>query len=556
MAAPAAMRHSLRAMIATPPALQPSRPLLPIGREWWILPAYALGFALLHRAAGLWSGAGFFSLCYPAAGLRLAVLWRHGARMAPWLTAAELAADGLDGVLHAHGIDLAWDVAGVLRPGLAYGLAVAVVQQITARHPRLLALPPMALGLAALLGPLANALLLVPTIRDGHVPGTMPIHANPIVALTGLVVGDMLGILMLAPPLLWLVEHLWRPLARRRPLPLPQPPPWHHCVEGGLMLLAGLGLTWLLWRGGLGVQPVPMLLSGGLLGLRHGRLAAWCAIVAQAAAFLPASALILHDGERLQLHLGLATAMLVTWLAGSFADAQAEAALRLDRHNRLLFQAERLKTLRAMSVAVIHEIGQPLSTLAIEANHLHQAAAALPPEWRGDLMDSAELVDRKARTLADLVRRLRRFGERDAQPESPVAVAGLIDLARRVVAPEWRAQGIALYTPPVPLGLAVRGREIELTQALVNLLRNAGTATCDGAVHLGLTASPEEMRIIVSNSVAPSATPPRPGRIGAGMGLGLIIARSIVEAHGGTLHRQDAPGTVQFAITLTPITPA
>jgi C4-dicarboxylate-specific signal transduction histidine kinase len=103
-------------------------------------------------------------------------------------------------------------------------------------------------------------------------------------------------------------------------------------------------------------------------------------------------------------------AMLATWLAGSFADAQVEAAARLERHNRLLFQAERLKTLRAMSVAVIHELSQPLSTLAIEANHLHQAAAALPSDWRGDLAQSAQLVDRKARTLADLVRRLRRFG--------------------------------------------------------------------------------------------------------------------------------------------------
>jgi hypothetical protein len=53
-------------------------------------------------------------------------------------------------------------------------------------------------------------LLLVPMISNGHVPGTMPIHVNPIVALTSLVVGDMLGILMLSPPLLWLLGHLWR----------------------------------------------------------------------------------------------------------------------------------------------------------------------------------------------------------------------------------------------------------------------------------------------------------------------------------------------------------
>jgi signal transduction histidine kinase len=524
--------------------LATARPLFPAGREWLILPAYTLCFALLHKAAGLWAGTAFFSLCYPAAGLRLAVLWRHGARLAPWLMAAELITDSLTGVFHAHGTDLAWDVTGVLRPGLAYGLTVAVVRRIALRHPRMLAMQPMELGLAAVLAPLANALLLVPMISNGHVPGTMPIHANPIVALTSLVVGDMLGILMLSPPLLWLLGHLWR-----RPLRLPQRPGLRHYLEGGAMLLAGLCLTLLLWHGGLGVQAAPMLLSGALLGLRHGRLGAWCAILAQAAAFLPVSSLLLHDAERLQLHLGLAMAMLATWLAGSFADAQVEAAARLERNNRLLFQAERLKTLRAMSVAVIHELSQPLSTLAIEANHLHQAAAALPSDWRGDLAQSAQLVDRKARTLADLVRRLRRFGERDVQPPGHVPVAGLIDLARRVVAPEWRTQNIVLHTPLVPPGLAVHGREIELTQALVNLLRNAANATSDGAVHLDITARSEELRITVSNSVVM----PADGAHSGGMGVGLIIARSIVEAHGGRLHRQDVPGSVRFAITLAPV---
>jgi hypothetical protein len=198
-----------------------------------ILPAYTLCFALLHKAAGLWAGTAFFSLCYPAAGLRLAVLWRHGARLAPWLMAAELITDSLTGVFHAHGTDLAWDVTGVLRPGLAYGLTVAVVRRIALRHPRMLAMQPMELGQAAVLAPLANALLLVPMISNGHVPGTMPIHVNPIVALTSLVVGDMLGILMLSPPLLWLLGHLWRrPCACRSAGLAPLPGRWRNAVGG------------------------------------------------------------------------------------------------------------------------------------------------------------------------------------------------------------------------------------------------------------------------------------------------------------------------------------
>ncbi|MFC3215115.1 hypothetical protein [Novosphingobium panipatense] len=67
--------------------------------------------------------------------------------------------------------------------------------------------------------------------------------------------------------------------------------------------------------------------------------------------------------DRLELHIGLAAVVLVTWLAGSFADTQTASQALLDRRNRLLFQAERLKTLRAMSVAVIHEVSQPFQRL-------------------------------------------------------------------------------------------------------------------------------------------------------------------------------------------------
>ncbi|GAA3257635.1 hypothetical protein GCM10020258_18020 [Sphingomonas yabuuchiae] len=90
---------------------------------------------------------------------------------------------------------------------------------------------------------------------------------------------------------------------------------------------------------------------------------------------LPDTAGAMDTPERLQRHLALATIVVTGYLAGSFADAQATARAMLERRDRLLFQAERLKTLRAMSVAVIHEVSQPLSTLAIEARHLHQLTA-------------------------------------------------------------------------------------------------------------------------------------------------------------------------------------
>ena len=76
-----------------------------------------------------------------------------------------------------------------------------------------------------------------------------------------------------------------------------------------------------------------------------------------------------------------------------------------------------------MSVAVIHEISQPLSTLAIEARHLHGITADADSE----IAESAALIDRKAATLSDLVRRLRRYGGRSVDEPTPLPVTALID---------------------------------------------------------------------------------------------------------------------------------
>ena len=51
-----------------------------------------------------------------------------------------------------------------------------------------------------------------------------------------------------------------------------------------------------------------------------------------------------------------------------FAEAEARSHAEIARRDRMLFQAERLKTLRAMSVAVIHEISQPLAGIMANAS--------------------------------------------------------------------------------------------------------------------------------------------------------------------------------------------
>lgn len=515
-----------------------------------ILALYALAFALLHWAATPWAGAGFFSLWYPAAGLRFAVLWHRGSRLTPWLMLTEVLTDAAVGVFPLTGPEALQAITGAMRPGLTCGLAIAAVRHMAKGHGDALALPPMTLGLAAVAAPTLNALMVIPF--EVWLPveaGRYRIGVDTAISLTGLAVGDLLGILVLAPLLLWAAAVAERSTRLR----IPQPS-LRALAEDVLVMVLCLLLTTALWRAGLGAQPIPSLLAGAWIGLRHGRTAAWFAILAQVMLFLPYSAGPLDDGRRLELHLGLAAVVLVTWLAGSFCDAQAAARRHIDKRNRLLFQAERLKTLRAMSVAVIHEISQPLSTLAIEAAHLKCVTAHLDD----DTAASAALVDRKARALSELVRRLRRFGGRDVDEPSPLPVPMLVQTACQIVGAEARASGGRLHCTPVAVDLVVQAQEIELTQALVNLLRNAVAASPGEIIHLAVHTHAEDVLIEVSNPVSEDPLPSRSIATGttAGMGVGLVIARTIIEAHGGALSRSDEAGLVRFTISLPLLTGA
>ncbi len=418
-------------------------PTPPTGREWLVLLGYAGGFLLAHRAAALWGGSSYYSLWFPAAGLRLALLWRGGARLTIPVAVIEVVIQIFNGVVQPAG-DWPTQIVGVSRPVFAYGITVAVVRWATERGQTSLATPPMPFGLAAVLAPITAALSALPSafLQPGltHVDGLRQIIAS----LTAFAVGDLLGVLLLAPPLLWLEDILARRASFQRPA-------LGHTIEAVAVLAMSLGMVIALASIGLGLPATPVLLGTAWIGLRFGRAAAWGAIVLVALVVLPHTSGVMPIDERLALHLTLAAVVVVGYLAGSFAEAEARARVDIARRDRMLFQAERLKTLRAMSVAVIHEISQPPSTLAIEARHLADITAGAGEE----IATSASLIDRKAEALSVLVRWLRRFGGRAVDEPSVLPVSALIETVLGLAAPEAKSARVALLVGPIDPDLAV-----------------------------------------------------------------------------------------------------
>lgn len=512
--------------------------LRPTVRDWQLLALYAVGFGLTHWIAVFWGGQGFYSLWFPAAGLRLALLWRVGAQLTPWVALIELAVDAVTGIIRPGMPGLGTAIIGVVRPVFAYGLVVAGLHWI-AQRPRASAfVSPVPFGLATVFGPVAAALAALPqaVLRPEltGVSGTGEIASS----LLAFAIGDLLGVLSIGPPVMWIADLL----SGRGKMRMKGVPAAAVLESGAVMMIAVLSAIF-LQRLNLNVWTAPALLAVLWIGMRFGQAAAWIATTIAIGLALFYSAGDLSMAHRLELHLHLAILAVAGYLAGSLAEAQALARRNVQRRDRLLFQAERLKTLRAMSVAVIHEISQPLSTLAIEARHLHGITRDADPE----IAASSELIDRKTATLADLVRRLRRFGGRAVDEPSALPLSVLIDSVMALVGAEAKAAGVSLSVGSVDPDIVVLAQEVELAQAVVNLLRNAVQA-CAGAgaqVDLTVTHDTAMAQIVVANRCDAHL------RERDGMGIGTIVARAIVEAHGGTLTRDLLPpDRVRATITL------
>jgi signal transduction histidine kinase len=504
-----------------------------------LLSAYGFAFVALRSWSAEWATLNDFSLWFPAAGLRFAFIWFAGARIAPLAALAELAASLASGLV-SIGDNLLLSVVGITTPCLLYGLAIHLVRrkyksstETSEFDPLPFAAAIVAAPLLATLGGLATAL---PGVDFFSAAELQKLFANLLV----FVLGDLLGILLLAPPLLAVAERLFR----RTPLPV-RGVAIGRWIEMAVIVGLSWILVWGLYKLQFGILLAPVLLATCWCGLRSGRLVAWAAVLISAAIILPLSGSTLTDAQRLQAHMLLACIAAGGYLVGSYAEAQARAAREIRRRDRLLLQAERLKTLRVMSLGVIHEVTQPLATIALEAESLTRSVAG-EDIVREDVREMAERISRKTNDLSHLVRRLRRFGEDGSDERSLVQPQNILNDVAALARPELERAGVRLQVSKAP-DTHILVSDVELKQALLNLVRNAIDATPKerSAIWLSCYSDGDGVAFAVENGVDDRKAP------AAGMRIGLIITRAIATAHGGSLVSEHLrQGRVRYILQL------
>lgn len=242
---------------------------------------------------------------------------------------------------------------------------------------------------------------------------------------------------------------------------------------------------------------------------------------------------------------------------------------RLEKENQMksqtLSQLERAGTVSQMSLLVAHELRQPLTSLMNFAGGLRLYLSRI----KGDdptVTETTRVIEEEAVRASDIVEKVRRYAKQDRPRPVPVTIEKLVNEAVRLFSRTSAAEGIHIE-PSVNPDITVLGDPMELELVLVNLLKNSAAAMRDETdkritirvLDLGNdTASVEvtDNGVGVSEEKLQSLSRPVTSLKPDGLGLGLSLARSIIERHGGHIGFRREKRGLTVTVTLPTIHPA
>lgn len=226
-----------------------------------------------------------------------------------------------------------------------------------------------------------------------------------------------------------------------------------------------------------------------------------------------------------------------------------------------LRELDRLKT-EFIGVAS-HELRTPVTSLQLSVQLLEEGAVgALTAEQREIVSAQKEDLQRLERMMSDLLDITRLEAGVTPPRVEIVTPQSLVQAAVGAVATQAERQGVALTTAVAPRLPAVRADSAQIQRVLLNLLNNAIRHTPSGGnIAVSATAAGKQVlfRVKDTGSGIPAEYLPKifdrfvqvPGATRGGAGLGLSIAKTIIEANGGTISAAGEPGkgaTLQFSL--------
>jgi two-component system sensor kinase FixL len=483
----------------------------------------------------------------PPPGLSLALLLRYGARNGPWLFVAALVAELL--VRGPHMPTLVLIAASVL-PAAVYTVLAWLLRGPLRFAPDFVTLRDATVFLPAVAG--GAGVLAITLVGLFDVAGILPADSFAKSAAQ-FWIGDLIGIVVVTPLLLVFTRQ---PRERNRVAPL----------EAALQLAAVLlalgvvfGSGWFEEAKLFYVLFLPLI----WIAMRHGIEGTTIATVVIQVGLIMALRLGGHRAATALEFQFLLLAVAVTGLFLGLTVSERTAIARQLREKQFdLERTLRLASASEMASALAHELNQPLTAIGSYVRAC-QLMLGEQPRLAAALRDTMGKVVEEVTRAGDVVRKLRDFFRTGSAQLAPMEVGwllqGAIDAARerserhRV---HWRLE----CAPSLPVVIVDR---IQIETVLHNLISNAiealkGTASNQRLVTI--SAAPDEgpfVRVSVADNgpgiageVAARLFQPFATSKPQGMGLGLAISRSIIDAHGGRLWVEPTESGCTFSFTL------
>ncbi len=247
--------------------------------------------------------------------------------------------------------------------------------------------------------------------------------------------------------------------------------------------------------------------------------------------------------------------------------ARAEEAIR--SHHEALAHALRVGTMGQLAAGIAHELNQPLASILNYAHGFENLLASGHVDV-AQLRDGARKIAEQAVRASDVIATLRTLVRKGKVTRTWHDSNELVRTALRFIEPEASYAGARIMVEPAADLPAVQVDPIQIEQVVLNLLRNAIDAVRalpDGARRdirvVTLLRGPDTVEVSVSDAGS-GIDPSRAGSVfdqfyttkPDGLGLGLSISRSIIEAHGGQLWMDPGPGPgATFRFTLSAAAP-
>jgi len=225
---------------------------------------------------------------------------------------------------------------------------------------------------------------------------------------------------------------------------------------------------------------------------------------------------------------------------------------RLQELQAELVHISRLSAMGEMASALAHELNQPLSAIANYHTGMTTFLRSRTDETALTLKEPIEAAGAQALRAGEIIRRMRNFVARGETDREVIPLNRLIEEASALALVGARENSVRVRFDFTDVGTVLVDK-VQIQQVILNLIRNAIEAMEESPrreLVLSAASSDRRMMLVSVADTGPGISAEIAGQLfqpfvttkSAGMGVGLSVSRTIIEAHGGRIWVESNPG--------------